>query len=61
MSDSIRVSPDRLLDFATAIYRHAGMTEADARLAADTLVEPSAWVIAQHPHEGGTAADAGQN
>ena len=35
----MRVAPDRLLDFATAVYVRAGMPEADARLAADTLVQ----------------------
>lgn len=43
MTDSIRVSPDRLLDFAAGVYRHAGMSEADARLVVDTLVQADLW------------------
>ena len=33
-----RVDPDRLIDFATAVYAGAGMPDADAKLVADTLV-----------------------
>ena len=32
MDKQMRVAPDRLLDFATAVYVRAGMPEADARL-----------------------------
>ena len=48
MSEPIRVSPERLLDFAAAVYRHAGMSEADAKLAADTLVQADLWGHQSH-------------
>jgi LDH2 family malate/lactate/ureidoglycolate dehydrogenase len=43
-----RLAPDRLLDFATAVYGRAGMPEADARLAADTLVQADLWGHQSH-------------
>src|ERR1700744_389119 len=48
MSEPIRVSPERLLDFAAAVYRQAGMNEADAKLAADTLVQADLWGHQSH-------------
>lgn len=42
------ITPDRLLDFATAAYVRAGMTEPDARLAADTLVQADLWGHQSH-------------
>ena len=42
------IAPDRLLDFATAAYVRAGMPEADARLAADTLVQADLWGHQSH-------------
>jgi LDH2 family malate/lactate/ureidoglycolate dehydrogenase len=48
MNTSVRVAPDRLLEFATAVYIRAGMPEADARLAADTLVQADLWGHQSH-------------
>jgi len=42
------ISPDRLLDFATAVYVAAGMPEKDARLSADTLVQADLWGHQSH-------------
>ncbi len=42
------ITPDRLLDFATAAYVHAGMAEPDAHLAADTLVQADLWGHQSH-------------
>jgi LDH2 family malate/lactate/ureidoglycolate dehydrogenase len=42
------VSPDKLLDFATAVYAAAGMPHDDARLAADTLVQADLWGHQSH-------------
>jgi hypothetical protein len=39
MTGKPRIDPTRLLNFATKIYQGAGMPEADAGLAADTLVQ----------------------
>lgn len=44
----MRVSPGPLTDFAAAVYRHAGLSEADARLAADTLVQADLWGHQSH-------------
>src|SRR6185295_3133296 len=46
--DSPRVNPDRLIDFAAAVYAGAGMPEADARLVADTLVQADLWGHQSH-------------
>jgi LDH2 family malate/lactate/ureidoglycolate dehydrogenase len=46
MSD--RVAPERLLDFATAVYVRAGLPEPDARLCADTLVQADLWGHQSH-------------
>src|SRR5471030_1388426 len=43
-----RVTPDSLLDFATAVYERAGMPTADAKLAADTLVQADLWGHQSH-------------
>ena len=48
MDKQMRVAPDRLLTFATAVYVRAGMPEADARLAADTLVQADLWGHQSH-------------
>lgn len=48
MSDAARVEPQRLADFASAVYRHAGVPEADARLLADTLVQADLWGHSSH-------------
>ena len=48
MTDQNRLSPDRLLDFATAVYAGAGMPQQDARLAADTLVQADLWGHQSH-------------
>jgi len=37
-----------LLDFATDVYAHAGVPEADARLLADTLVQADLWGHQSH-------------
>ncbi len=42
------VSPDRLIDFAAAVYVSAGMCEEDARLAADSLVQADLWGHQSH-------------
>lgn len=43
-----RLSPERLLDFATGVYAAAGMPEADARVVADTLVQADLWGHQSH-------------
>jgi LDH2 family malate/lactate/ureidoglycolate dehydrogenase len=43
-----RVDPERLADFATAVYAGAGMPEADARLVAETLVQADLWGHQSH-------------
>ena len=48
MDKQMRVRDDRLLDFAAAVYVRAGMPEADARLAADTLVQADLWGHQSH-------------
>jgi len=42
------VSAERLLAFSTAVYRAEGMSEEDARLAADTLVQADLWGHQSH-------------
>jgi LDH2 family malate/lactate/ureidoglycolate dehydrogenase len=49
MASPSNVSPDLLLDFGAAVYGRLGMTGADARLAADTLVQADLW---GHPSHG---------
>jgi LDH2 family malate/lactate/ureidoglycolate dehydrogenase len=48
MSDTTRIAPDLLLDFATAVYERVGMPASDARLAADTLVQADLWGHQSH-------------
>ena len=48
MSAATRIDPDRLRDFATAIYAAAGMQQAEARLCADTLVQADLWGHQSH-------------
>jgi len=48
MDQFTRISADKLLDFATAVYGSAGMPQADARLAADTLVQADLWGHQSH-------------
>jgi len=48
MTAERRLSPDRLLDFASAVYASAGMPEADARVVADTLVQADLWGHQSH-------------
>lgn len=43
-----RINPERLLDFATAVYAAAGVPEDDARLCADTLVQADLWGHQSH-------------
>ena len=45
---SARIDSRRLLDFAIAVYVATGMPEADARLAADTLVQADLWGHQSH-------------
>jgi LDH2 family malate/lactate/ureidoglycolate dehydrogenase len=42
------IDPDRLIDFATAVYAGEGVPEADARLLADTLVQADLWGHQSH-------------
>src|SRR3984957_16883641 len=46
--DENRVQANSLRDFATAVYASIGMPEADARLAADTLVQADLWGHQSH-------------
>lgn len=48
MMTPARVSPVRLLDFATAVYEAVGMFPQDARLCADTLVQADLWGHQSH-------------
>jgi LDH2 family malate/lactate/ureidoglycolate dehydrogenase len=48
MSTANRLNPKRLLDFATAVYVAAGMSEPDAHLCADTLVQADLWGHQSH-------------
>jgi len=42
-----RIDPDRLIEFATAVYAAQGMPGIDARLVADTLVHADLWGISR--------------
>jgi LDH2 family malate/lactate/ureidoglycolate dehydrogenase len=42
------IPPERLLDFATAVYQRVGMPAGDARVAADTLVQADLWGHQSH-------------
>lgn len=48
MNQPLRVNPLRLIEFATEVYRSAGVPEADARLIADTLVQADLWGHQSH-------------
>lgn len=48
MDKAGRISPDKLLDFSTAVYATTGMPEEDARLAADSLVRADLWGHQSH-------------
>ncbi len=48
MNQPLRVNPLRLIEFATEVYRGAGVPEADARLIADTLVQADLWGHQSH-------------
>lgn len=48
MHNANSISSARLTEFATAVYRSAGMPEADARLIADTLVQADLWGHQSH-------------
>jgi LDH2 family malate/lactate/ureidoglycolate dehydrogenase len=42
------IEPDSLIDFATAVYRSAGVPQAEARLVADSLVQADLWGHQSH-------------
>jgi LDH2 family malate/lactate/ureidoglycolate dehydrogenase len=48
MTIANRIDPKKLLEFATAVYVAAGMSDADARLCADTLVQADLWGHQSH-------------
>ena len=48
MASVPRVNPQRLIDFATAVYAGEGMPRDDARLVADTLVQADLWGHQSH-------------
>src|SRR5947209_20399527 len=48
MPSAARIEPNRLLDFATAVYVAAGLRQDDARLCADTLVQAGLWGHQSH-------------
>jgi LDH2 family malate/lactate/ureidoglycolate dehydrogenase len=48
MAAATRVDPERLIDFATAVYAGEGVPQADARLIADTLVQADLWGHQSH-------------
>jgi LDH2 family malate/lactate/ureidoglycolate dehydrogenase len=48
MSTAAKIDPTRLLNFATAVYVAAGMSENDAHLCADTLVQADLWGHQSH-------------
>jgi LDH2 family malate/lactate/ureidoglycolate dehydrogenase len=48
MASPPRVRPERLIDFATAVYASQGVPEPDARLVADTLVQADLWGHQSH-------------
>jgi len=48
MNSEQRVFPGPLSTFAAAVYMAVGMPEADARLAADTLVQADLWGHQSH-------------
>src|SRR6201981_1478711 len=48
MVTAARIDPNRLLAFATAVYVAAGLSQDDARLCADTLVQADLWGHQSH-------------
>jgi LDH2 family malate/lactate/ureidoglycolate dehydrogenase len=48
MATTVRIDPDQLRRFATAVYVAAGMAEAEAGLCADTLVQADLWGHQSH-------------
>src|SRR6185436_8206789 len=48
MTFATRIDPERLIDFATAVYAGKGVPEPDARLIADTLVQADLWGHQSH-------------
>jgi LDH2 family malate/lactate/ureidoglycolate dehydrogenase len=48
MSTAAKIDPNRLLSFATAAYVAAGMSQEDAQLCADTLVQADLWGHQSH-------------
>lgn len=48
MADARKIDPARLLEFATSVYAAVGMPQADAHLAADTLVQADLWGHQSH-------------
>ena len=48
MSTAAKIDPNRLLNFATAVYVATGMSQEDARLCADTLVQADLWGHQSH-------------
>src|SRR4029077_15585561 len=48
MSNAAKIDPNRLLSFATAVYVAAGMSQDDAHLCADTLVQADLWGHQSH-------------
>jgi LDH2 family malate/lactate/ureidoglycolate dehydrogenase len=48
MTASAPIEPAALTDFATAVYRHAGVPDADAHLLADSLVQADLWGHQSH-------------
>lgn len=45
---SVRVNPQRLIDFAAAVYAKVGVPAPEARLIADTLVQADLWGHQSH-------------
>jgi LDH2 family malate/lactate/ureidoglycolate dehydrogenase len=48
MSTAAKIDPNRLLNLASAVYIAAGMSQQDARLCADTLVQADLWGHQSH-------------
>jgi LDH2 family malate/lactate/ureidoglycolate dehydrogenase len=48
MSTAAKIDPNRLLNFATAVYVATGLSQGDAHLCADTLVQADLWGHQSH-------------
>jgi LDH2 family malate/lactate/ureidoglycolate dehydrogenase len=48
MPTAVKIDPSRLLNFASAVYTATGMSQEDARLCADTLVQADLWEHQSH-------------